>query len=132
MACSNQWDGARYGGGCLVAGPDGALTAECWRDEPAVLAFDVDEVELQRYHASDADIRHRYFPGCAEPSCIERIQPRVTHLNAMELNMPALSPRLGAAQTKAATRRPCSWRSTRVNHDIEIQRTGNSGISAVS
>ena len=43
--------------------------------------------------------------GCAEPSCIERIQPRVTHLNAMELNMPALSPRLGAAQTKAATRR---------------------------
>lgn len=63
MACSNQWDGARYGGGCLVTGPDGALTAECWRDEPAVLAFDVDEVELQRYHASDADIRHRYFPG---------------------------------------------------------------------
>ena len=39
---------------------------------------------------------------------------------------------MNRAQTKAATRRPCSWRSTRVNHDIEIQSAGNSGISAVS
>ena len=39
---------------------------------------------------------------------------------------------MNRAQTKAATRRPCSWRSTRVNGDIAIQRAGNSGISAVS
>lgn len=67
MACCNQWDGQRYGGGCMAVGPDGATVAECWREEPAVTAFDVDAAELERFRAPDADIRHRYYPAQRRP-----------------------------------------------------------------
>ena len=66
--------------------------------------------------------------GCAGPSCIERIQPRVTHLNAMELNMPALSPRFEpradksrhpqAMQVAVSTRKPryCDSKRRQLRH----------------
>lgn len=63
MACCNQWDGWRYGGGCLVVGPDGALVAESWRDGLALAAFEVDLAALERYRAQGADLRRRYYPA---------------------------------------------------------------------
>ena len=42
------------------------------------------------------------------------------------MDYPAAAP--WSAHTKAATRRPCRWRSARVNRDIAIQSAGNSGI----
>ena len=71
MACCNQWDGQRYGGGCMVADPQGEIMAACFEDNPALLCFTVDREAIQQYHRQNADRKHRYYPELRRPELYE-------------------------------------------------------------
>lgn len=65
VAACNQCDGARYGGGLMALGPNGAEVAAPQAGE-AIAAFDVDEAELARYRRS-RELSHRYYPALRRP-----------------------------------------------------------------
>lgn len=67
IACCNQWDENRFGGGCLVADPRGNITASCFADLEALLVFTVIPEELQKYHQENASARYRYYPVKRRP-----------------------------------------------------------------
>lgn len=61
MACCNLWDEARFGGGCMVTGPEGRVEAACWEDAPALVTFEADRQIV-------ADLRKkRFYPRQRRP-----------------------------------------------------------------
>lgn len=62
MACCNQWDPQRFGGGCLVTDPRGDVTAACFADGPQLLTAEVDPEMADRYRNGP-----RYYPGQRRP-----------------------------------------------------------------
>lgn len=77
MACCNQWDGQRFGGGCMVTDPQGELLAVCAENRPALLCFDADPNAVHGFHAPNADRKHRYFPSQRRPELYEKGDARV-------------------------------------------------------
>lgn len=59
-ACCNVTDGARFAGGCFVTGPDGAVIAEQFSPQPALVCFDVEQDALQRWREEGG--HHRWYP----------------------------------------------------------------------
>ena len=70
LACCNLWDGDRFGGGCLVTGPEGEVLARCGENAPALLTFQASRASLEPYHAPESP-RTRYFPGQRRPELYE-------------------------------------------------------------
>lgn len=67
MACCNAWDADRYGGGCLVTGPEGTIVASCWDNRPALLTFAVNAQTLEQYRARTTPAHFCYYPGERRP-----------------------------------------------------------------
>jgi predicted amidohydrolase len=63
MACCNQWDEEKFGGGCMITGPNGDVIAECFDDREALLVAEIDIEKIRRYHEKDAGKRYRYYPS---------------------------------------------------------------------
>lgn len=63
MACCNQWDEDRFGGGCLVTDPKGDVVAEYFEDKEGLLVAEIDTEEIRRYHEENAGRRYRYYPS---------------------------------------------------------------------
>ena len=63
MACCNQWDEEKFGGGCMITDPKGDVIAECFDDRADLLVAEVDIEEIRRYHEKDAGKRYRYYPS---------------------------------------------------------------------
>lgn len=71
MACCNQQDQERFGGGCLVTDPQGDVIASCFEEKPALICFDVDPKEVRRYRDPDSGMKYRYYPGLRRPELYE-------------------------------------------------------------
>lgn len=67
MACCNQWDISRFGGGCMVTDPRGELIAACQDDGPSLLTFQTDPEEVRRYHQENSRMSCRYYPARRRP-----------------------------------------------------------------
>lgn len=65
VACCNQADGARFGGGCYAVNPKGEVVADCF--SPGLSVFEVDRQLPARYRAPGGDIRSRYYPKLRRP-----------------------------------------------------------------
>lgn len=63
MACCNQWDNEKFGGGCIVTNPKGEVIAECFEDREGLLTAEVDLEEVRLYHDENAGKRYRYYPS---------------------------------------------------------------------
>ena len=71
MACCNQQDEERFGGGCLVTDPKGDVIISCFEETPALICFDVDPEEVRRYRSPDGGMKYRYYPGLRRPDLYE-------------------------------------------------------------
>lgn len=60
MACCNQWDDTRFGGGCLVTDPRGEITASCFENSPALLVCDI-APELAASFRNEENRRSKHF-----------------------------------------------------------------------
>ena len=67
LACCNQWDTDRFGGGCMAADPGGAVIAALFEPNPGLLCFRVDPDRVRSYHREGADKNHHYYPGRRRP-----------------------------------------------------------------
>lgn len=63
MACCNQWDEKKFGGGCLVTDPAGEVVVSCYEDQEALVCFDVDLEKVRDYHKENNSMKKRYYPG---------------------------------------------------------------------
>ena len=61
FACCNHAD-ERFGGGCMVAAPNGDVIASYFGSEEALLAFDADDELLKKYRMPNSSHRFRYYP----------------------------------------------------------------------
>ena len=66
MACCNQWDPQRFGGGCMVTDPRGEILAACFDEESALLTAEIDVDALNRYH-QEGPLSARYYPERRRP-----------------------------------------------------------------
>lgn len=71
FACCNQWDGERFGGGCLVTDPRGDIAAACFNDGEALLTCGVDR-DLPASFRTLGDKRSlTFFPSLRRPELYE-------------------------------------------------------------
>lgn len=71
LACCNLWDGAQFGGGCVVTTPTGEMAVSCFEDKAAMVMFPVDREEIREYHSEKTAARYRYFPAARRPELYE-------------------------------------------------------------
>lgn len=63
MACCNQWDDNKFGGGCFVTDPEGEIIASCFEDAPSLLCFEVDPDKPNLYRSPNTSLKHSYYPA---------------------------------------------------------------------
>lgn len=63
MACCNQWDPHRFGGGILITDPRGEVTAACYADEPRLLTAEIDRELIARYRTPGDKRSTHFYPG---------------------------------------------------------------------
>lgn len=61
MACCNQWDEEKFGGGSMVTDPKGEVIAEYFKESAGLLVAELDLEEVRRYRQENAGKRYRYY-----------------------------------------------------------------------
>ena len=72
FACCNQLNAPRFGGGCLVAGPDGAIAAADFERAERLVLFEVDRETIANYRDDARNAHRRYYPPHRRPELYER------------------------------------------------------------
>lgn len=67
MLCCNLWDEARFGGGCLVTGPDGNIAASSFAEGEGLLVARIDRQLLARYRGGSGKPSGHFFPQRRRP-----------------------------------------------------------------
>lgn len=76
LACCNQWDDARFGGGCLVTDPRGEVIGASFENGPDLLTFEVAPGLVSRFHGDDSFPGGRYFPLHRRPELYADTAPK--------------------------------------------------------
>lgn len=63
FACCNQWDGLRFGGGCLVTDPTGEIVSSYFGDNAHLLLCDIDPELMTKYRPAENKPSKYYFPA---------------------------------------------------------------------
>lgn len=63
MACCNLWDADRFGGGCMVTGPRGEVTASCFRDAPSLLVCELQPETAASFRDPENKRSRHFYPA---------------------------------------------------------------------